>query len=71
MPTTIPTPVRTARLAAKMRAIDLAQRAGVSLGTISLAERHGILSRPMAEKLAEALGVKPEALRVTGRKAGR
>lgn len=56
-------PVRSARQAAGLTQAQLAVKANVSPSTVSLAERAGLLTRPIAEKLAAVLGCTPEELR--------
>lgn len=55
-------PVRLERERLGLTRERLAVQAGVSTSTVYLAERAGLLSRPIAEKLAAVLGVSPEDL---------
>lgn len=55
-------PLKRARLAAELTQLQLASRAGTTIGVISMAERSGYLTRPTAEKLAAALGIDPAVL---------
>lgn len=47
-----------------MSQVQLAAAAGLSLATLSLAERFGIVTDRSAERLAKVLGVPPEQLQV-------
>lgn len=49
--------VRAARRRASLSQVALAAKAGVSVGTVSLAERGGMLSPTVADRLAAALGI--------------
>ncbi len=51
--------LRAARLALDLSQFRLAVNSGVSLATVSLAERSGLMSRATAERLARALGCTP------------
>ncbi len=57
-----PTPLRRERQRAGLSQLALAVRARCSLSTISLAERGMPLSPRIAERIAAALGVSPDAL---------
>lgn len=54
--------VRTLRLAAGFSQFKLAAQAGLSLQTVSLVERGGLLSDATAAKLAPVLGTTAEEL---------
>jgi transcriptional regulator with XRE-family HTH domain len=56
------TPTLQARRAAALTQLTLASRAGVSLGTVRMAEKFGFLTPATAVRLAAALGVAPEQL---------
>lgn len=58
-----PSPVREARERAGLTREQLAVKAGVSSSTLYLAERAGLLSEPIAAKIAVVLGVSVEELR--------
>ncbi len=58
---TAPSPLKLAREKARLTQVVLAQRLGVHPASISLAER-GALSRQMARRCAEVLGVEVEDL---------
>lgn len=55
--------LRAARLARGLSQFTLAARAGLSLQTVGLAERAGIITGATAAKLAAVLGIAPEDLR--------
>ncbi len=57
-----PDPLRAARLGAGLSLAELAVRARVAVSTLSLAERHGLVSPATAGRLAGALGLPAEAL---------
>jgi transcriptional regulator with XRE-family HTH domain len=57
------TPLRAARLRARLTQIDLARQAQVSLSTLRVAER-GIATDRTLERLAAALGVPAAELRL-------
>lgn len=57
-----PAPLRAARERARLTLAELAQRAGIALSTLHLAERHGVVSDETAARIAAALGLKAEAL---------
>ncbi len=59
--TTPPSPLKLARENAGLTQVALAKRVGVHPATLSLAER-GALSRQMARRCAEVLGVAVEEL---------
>lgn len=52
-----PTPLRVALAKAGMTQAELAARAGITLGTVSLVARTGYATKATAERLAAALGV--------------
>jgi transcriptional regulator with XRE-family HTH domain len=54
--------VRAARLAAGLSQFHLAARVGLSLQTVGLVERGGIITKATAEKLAGVLGIAAEEL---------
>jgi transcriptional regulator with XRE-family HTH domain len=54
--------VRAIRLAAGLSQFQLAARAGLSLQTVSLVERAGLLTGATAAKIAPVLGATPEEL---------
>jgi transcriptional regulator with XRE-family HTH domain len=54
--------IRAARLERGLSQLQLAARAGLSLATTGVAERHGLLSEPVAVRLARVLGVPASAL---------
>ena len=54
------TAIRRLRLVAQMSQANLASRSGLSLGWVSVVEREpGLLTLPVAEKLAHALNCNP------------
>lgn len=61
-PRQAPTPLRAARAAAGWTQQELAHRARLATGTISMVERTAYCTRPVAEKLAAALGIDPAVL---------
>lgn len=56
-----PSPLRTARIAAGLSQEALARRVGCSTPSIRNAE-HGMGSRDMRQRIADALGVEPETI---------
>lgn len=54
--------VRRTRLAAGISQFQLAARAGLSLQTVGLIERAGVITRASAEKVAPVLGLTVEEL---------
>jgi transcriptional regulator with XRE-family HTH domain len=58
----MPNALRRLRAQRRWSQLDLANRAGVSLGTISIAERGGPASAATVQALAAALEVAVEAL---------
>jgi transcriptional regulator with XRE-family HTH domain len=56
-------PLRAARVRAGLTQQQLAVKAGLTTGVLSLAERSGYLTKASAEKLAVALGVHPTVIR--------
>lgn len=54
--------VRARRLELGLSQFQVAARAGLSLQTVGLVERAGIISRNTAEKLCAVLGLFPEEL---------
>jgi len=63
-------PLRRARLRRGWSQVELAARADISLGTVSLCERGGFLTHAMARRLAPVLGVQPSDLLPPERAAG-
>lgn len=57
-----PEPLRAARHLAGLSLAELAVRARVAISTLTLAERHGLVTPATACRLAEALGVPSSAL---------
>jgi transcriptional regulator with XRE-family HTH domain len=55
--------LRAERVRRGMSQLDLALKSGVSLGTVSLAERSGRISKSVAARFAAALGIGPATLK--------
>jgi transcriptional regulator with XRE-family HTH domain len=54
--------IRTARLERGLSQLKLASKADLSLATVGLAERHGLMSEAVAVRLARVLRVPVQAL---------
>lgn len=63
MPITNTSPLRTARERAGLSQVALAARAGCAPSTVSLVERGARLSRRMARRFSDVLGVPLDDLR--------
>ncbi len=57
-----PSPIAVRRRRLNLSQVDLSVRAGLSVSSVSLAERTGYLTRATAAKLARALGCPVEEL---------
>lgn len=56
-------PIRTLREQEGITQLQLAERSGLSLGTVNIAERSGRITKYVADNIAKGLKVKPEALK--------